>query len=212
MKYPKILSLTMANGLGFLVFGCVLAGCQKTAVHKSGLLTAISKSHSEQSRFPASAQKSFSEFQDTKQIYIYCQLNDLDPKACYQRNLSSSLKEFAGLNRVPASDLEKFKKDHSFKSAKERTDLAVDHVFEDLAPSLNKLVEKRVQFCKSNASFYMERCLKQYLKKETFEALNAYQSRTSNMNGHEYLYLKKQIERRLIDKLDQALKTIEAQA
>jgi len=212
MKYPKILSLTMANGLAFLVFGCILAGCQKTAVHKSGLLTALTKSQNSVARSPASAKKSFSDFQDTKQIYIYCQLNDLDPKACYQRHLSASLKEFAGLNRVPASDVEKFRKDHSFKTAKEKTASAMDEVFNDLGPTLNKLVEKRVSFCKSNASFYMERCLKQYLKKETFEALNAYQSRTTLMNGHEYLYLKKQIEKKLVDKLDHALKSIEGQA
>ncbi len=88
----------------------------------------------------------------------------------------------------------------------------MEKVFHDIDPTLNKLVEKRVSFCKSNASFYMERCLKQYLKKETFEALNSYQSRTSLMNGHEYLYLKKQIERELVDKLDDELKKIESKA
>lgn len=209
MKYPKILSITLANGFGFLVFGSILAGCQKSVIHKTGFFTKISKQNI--GRIPASTESNFSNFQDSKQIYIYCQLNDLKPKACFNRHLSERANEF-GLKRNLASEkLEQIKSENSYDSIEKEVQSSMNKIFMALTPSINKLVEKRIEFCKENATVHMDRCLTQYLKKETFQILNGYQESGNRMNGHEYLFLKNNIESKLVAKLEAALSTIENQ-
>lgn len=206
MKYPKILSITLANGLGFLIFGSILAGCQKTAISKKGFLTTLVK---QTSRVPASTSKKFEDFQDPKQIYVYCQVNDMNAKRCYERHLKGALNRYIKKTKATKDQIANYEKKHSYDQVKGQAHKALAHVFMALGPKINTTVEKRVGFCEENSSLYMERCLNQYLKKETFEILNEYQSANAQINGHEYLFLKDQIKRKLQQKLASANQEIE---
>ncbi|MCO4755179.1 MAG: hypothetical protein KC478_11910 [Bacteriovoracaceae bacterium] len=206
MKYPKILSITLVNGIGFLIFGAILAGCQKTAIHKKGFLTALVK---QTSRGPASTVAKFEEHQDPKQIYVYCHINDINPKSCYNRHLGESLTQFFKDKKVPKTQLDTLAAKHKFETVKTDAHKAIDQVFMAITPTINKTVEKRVKFCEANSNLHLDRCLKQYLKKETFEVLNSYQASNKNMNGHEYLFLKDKIQKKLERKLASAQQEIE---
>ena len=201
MKYPKILSLTLANGLGLLIFGSILAGCQKTAISKKGFLTSLVK---ENSRVPASATSKFQDYQDPKQIYVYCKVNDMNAKKCYERHLKSALAQFSIKTKASKAELANYEKTLNFENAESQANKAIDQVFMAIGPKINTTVEKRVRFCEENSSLYMDRCLGQYLKKETFEILNAYQSGNAQINGHEYLFLKDKIKKKLQRKLASA--------
>lgn len=203
MKYPKILSLTLANGLGFLIFGSILAGCQKAVIHQKGFFTSLSK-HS-LGRVPASS--GYESRQDPKQIFIYCKVNDVSPKSCYQRHLSESLATFAKQNDLSNEQIEALKEKHSYSSVELQVARALQAVSAAISPNMGKTVSNRVQFCQEHAS-RMEKCLKQYLKKETFQILNAYQESNRSMNGHEYLFLKNHIQANLESQLDSSLATI----
>lgn len=218
MKYPKILSLTLANGIGFLIFGTVLAGCQRTAVPKQGFFSKFSaKENSSLGRMPASSASSFGnraksvlafeKFQDAKQIYIYCSLNDLNPQTCFKRQLDESLKIFSRKRSLSKAQEQSIKEHLSYANVKEETESALSKIFMAINPSINKLVDKRVSFCQKNSELYFNRCLKQYVNKETFEVLNAYQHHNLSINGHEYLFLKNRIEKKIIYKLDHAHNT-----
>lgn len=200
MRYPKILSLTLANGFGFLIFGSILAGCQKAVIHKKGFFTSLAKQSV--GRVPASS--GYENQQDTKQIFIYCQVNDVSPKACYQRHLSESLASFGRNSALSEESLEALKEKHSYSAVELQIKRALNAVSAAISPSVGKTVANRVQFCEQHAS-RMEKCLKQYLKKETFQILNAYQETNRSMNGHEYLFLKNHIQAKLESKLDSAL-------
>lgn len=203
MKYPKILSLTLANGFGFLIFGSIMAGCQKAVIHHKGFFTSLAKQSP--GRMPASS--GYENRQDPKQIFIYCKVNDVSPKSCYQRHLSESLANFAKQNNLSVGQLEALKEKHSYSSVELQVDSALKTVSAAISANMGKTVTNRVQFCKEHAS-RMEKCLKQYLKKETFQILNAYQESNRSMNGHEYLFLKNHIQANLESKLDSSLGAI----
>lgn len=198
MQHPKILSLAMALPL----LGSILVGCQKTEIHKHGF---FSQGTRDVQRMPASVGQGYSAFQDPKQIFIYCAVNDSDSKSCYDRNLEESLNAYTVENGLPKDSADKLKSALTFEAAKNQTEKSLRQVFMAIHPSINKLVKKRVDFCKANANVYLDRCLKQYLKKETFQVLNAFQEGNGSINGHEYLFLKNRIEAKLSDKLDLAL-------
>ena len=193
MKYAKILSTTLA-------LGTILAGCQKSMINKTGMFTTLGKASG---RAPASA-NTFEQFQDPKQIYIYCHLNDMSPSNCYKRNLEDSLRTFARKNNLGPNTMAKLQEENSYAITQEKTNKGLSLVFERIQPSIDKLVEKRVGFCQQNATVNLDRCLKQYLKKETFQVLNAYQDRNAGMNGHEYLFLKNEIETSFLSNLKAA--------
>ncbi|MEX0798612.1 MAG: hypothetical protein WD025_04175, partial [Bacteriovoracaceae bacterium] len=216
MKHPRTLSIILvkplANGLGLLLLSSMLASCQKTVIQKVGMFTHISESLQTQKlkgRFPASSHKDFVQFQDPKQIYIFCELNNSDKQACFSKHLNESLDQFALKQNTDERELAQIKKIHSFEKTRLSTMAALKQVFTDIHPQIDKLFEKRSSFCKQNATLHLERCLRQYLNKETLQVLNDFQERNKRMNGREYLYLKKHIQGKFQDKLENAQVAIE---
>ena len=182
MKTEKIVSITMINAFALMIFGSFLSGCQKRTISKTGFYTSLKN----QDRAPASNNK-FNEYQDPKQVYIYCSLNELNPKNCFNLFIDQKLSQIKD-NKVEKPDFEKTKFEVESLNKK---------ILSMILPQIKKYTKNREQFCEQNSKVYLNRCLHQYVNKESTEVLNSFQNKQSPFNGHEYLYIQKQIEEKM---------------
>ena len=189
MKTEKIVSITMLNAFLLMLFGSFLSGCQKKTISKSGFFTTFSA----QNRAPASFDE-FSKIQDPKQVYIYCHLNELEPKNCFDLFVQQKLNDSKNKNiQVP-----------QYESIQQQMDELNEKVLSLVLPKIIDVTNKRESFCEKNSKYYLNRCLHQYVNKESLDILNNFQSNKSPFNGHEYLYVQKQIELKMKEYLVQS--------
>lgn len=212
MKADKIISIAIINGLTLLIFASILAGCQKTSIHQSGLFT---KYLNQNNRIIASSNNSgkinISKV-DPKQVYIYCQVNDTNSEKCYQKNLNQILSFYEQKNGKLSKDkTNEYLINNSFTIVKEQTENIANELVNKMNIPIGKLVSKRETFCRVNSKYYLKRCLNQYLEKDTMSVLNAYQGHNREMNGHEYLYLKQKIKNKFLISLEDSFKKLKTE-
>lgn len=189
MKTEKIVSITMINAFMLMLFGSFLSGCQKKTISKTGFYTNFNT----QNRTPASFDE-FSKIQDPKQVYIYCQLNELNPKKCFDLFVQQKMNEAKSQN-ITQPDYQKI--DNEMQSLNKK-------LISLVLPKIKDFAIKREEFCEKNSKFYLSRCLNQYTNKESLQVLNQFQDQKSPFNGHEYLYVQKQIESKMKELLVKA--------
>ena len=208
MKYNKVLSLTLTNGFLLLAFASILASCQKKTIHKNGLFSNYQEST--RSRSIASIKpinqnpviKRFSKFQDPKQINIYCSLNAINVAQCYKRKFNKSVENFIQVKgEISKKDFQEINNHFAFEKVNEQVADIRDNIKTSLVPKITSLVSKRQNFCQNNSKLDFQRCMTQYLERDTFEVLNSFQMKQARMNGHEYLFLKKLIHKSLEEQL-----------
>lgn len=182
MKTEKIVSITMANAFILMLFGSFLSGCQKKTISKTGFYTNFSV----QNRAPASFDE-FSKLQDPKQVFIYCQLNELNPQKCYNLYINQKI------NETNKKNLQAPEYANVERQIKQLNNKLISLVL----PQIKNSASNREEFCEKNSKFYLNRCLHQYVNKESLEIVNKLQNSQTPFNGHEYLYVQKQIENKM---------------
>jgi hypothetical protein len=172
MKVNKIISLTLFNASSLLFLSAVLASCQnKTNLRKSGHYSSL-----RQARSIASIETE-KESYDPRQVYLYCSLRTVSTESCYN---------------------EKFKK-LSIKNTKSFTAVAFEveevtkSILDIVSSDINKNIERRKNFCLKNSKHYFKKCLTQYVERDSIVTLNKYQKSNSDINGYEYIHLKRSI-------------------
>lgn len=185
MKTEKILSITMINAFVLMMFGSFLSGCQKTSIPTSGFYSQIKSN----GRTPASSNE-YIQYQDPKQIYIYCHLNELDAKKCYELQSKMKIQELSKKHKsLTEIDIPSYENVHN------EVQVINKKLIQNIKPEINKILSHRENYCEKNSKYYLDRCLNQYISKETIELVNKIQNNNSPLNGREYLYLQKQIEK-----------------
>jgi hypothetical protein len=209
MKLNKIVSITLFNSFILLVFASLLASCQKNHFASHGLLSKWETASRSIASVSPQEIAQFKNFQDTKQIIIFCEVNSVKVKSCYNDQFSKVLARYTKkYPRTKSSALSLIKNKFSFENVKNDFQHILKKVAEKTDPQLNKLVEARKKFCEKNSEFYLKKCLTQYMEKDTFTVLNQFHGK-NKMNGHEYLYFKKAIKLKINNKLIEAKRTIE---
>ena len=151
------------------------------------------------STFPIENQ--FNNFQDPKQVLIYCHLNSKKEKLCYNDQIQKVLSRFKNSN--PSIDPQTYANlisKVSFEEVTKEFNEIKDHILSFSHDDLKALAKKRSQFCNQNSKNEIKKCLTHFLEKDTFTVLNNIQ-RKYKMNGPEYLYLKQEIQNNLKAKL-----------
>lgn len=205
MKFDKIISIAVINGLTLLLFASLLASCQKNSIPTKGHFSSFQVKDlgrgiaSAQSPQLESLQKHF----DIKQVYIYCTLNDTNAEQCFQNNLDKVINQYEQkMGKLNKEDKKILTTHTKFQSMKTQSEKIMHSLLGRMDTHILQLVNKRENFCRVNSKFYIERCLKQYIDTDTMAVLNKYQDHNSNLNGHEYLYLKNGIKKVFISKLE----------
>lgn len=193
MKTEKIVSITMLNAFVLMMFGSFLSGCQKKSISKTGFYTTLN----DNGRVPASSNE-FKQYQDPKQVYIYCSLNELNPKNCFDHFIDQKVSE------LKKQDIQK----PDFYQTKSSVESLNNQIISMVLPEIKKVAKERENFCEINSKFYLNRCLNQYVNKESTEVLNRFQDKKTPFNGHEYLYIQKQIEGKMKELLKLSEKSI----
>jgi hypothetical protein len=209
MKTNKNISVALSNAIVLFMAGSLLAGCQKRSFQKIGALTKLSES---KGRFIASAKSSipvFTKFQDPKQIIVYCENTSKRVKICYKDQLTEVLNEFKSEHRSLSLDQqEEISSATDYSNIRPVFDNIVNQVKRDTKNKVDSLVKSRKNFCKENSKHDLTKCLTQYIEKDTFTILNSFHG-NKKLNGHEYIYFKKQFKALLNQNLMQAKDSIE---
>jgi len=207
MKFEKF--VTMSTFQAFLMFVCaiMIVSCQKKNIHQNGYFSHYSLNI--QQRSPASISPTpiqigqFDQTQDSKQIYIYCSQNSLKVRQCYEHHFNQILSDF--INTYGALEPEKLislKEKNRFDIVQSEVQKIQSDILEKLNLKLKSIVSKREEFCGVNSKINPEKCMSQYLERDSLAILNAYQYENKRMNGHEYIYLKNIIHNDLKAKLE----------
>ncbi len=221
MKLDKILTLTITNSLILLIGAVIMGSCQKNEVEKTGLISnwnqeagrsiaSVSDSTPEQA-LSGQQQRKFEQYQDPKQILVYCKLNSNRPKSCYNNELNKILLSFSKNKDISSTfNLEKIKAHYQFEIVEQQFGQILASINSSLEGDIKKLVENRETFCLKNSSKFVNKCLTQYLNSDTFTVLNSFHSKMKRkMNGHEYLFFKNHIKEQLQAHLKEAQLSIE---
>ncbi len=210
MKIDKLVSITVINSFLLLLLGAFMSSCQKGEFPKSGLLTKWHDRQTSPGRSIASVDPNddvtdrFIKFQDPNQVILFCEISSKRPQSCYQDKFSMILNKYIKINSLlTATDATNIKEKFSFSNMKIQYKAALKHIHQDLEPRMNKLADYREKFCHKNSTHYLNKCLTQYLDKDTFTVLNEFHNK-NKMNGHEYLYFKGYIKDQLNQKLMRA--------
>jgi hypothetical protein len=212
MKNNKIISISLFNGFTLLLFASFLASCQKNSIKHFGHFSSVEKNISRSiasTGIESEQQKSFSKYFDLKQVYIYCKVNSVHERNCYQNNLNKIISNYESKNGK-LNTQEKEILDNKFISVQTKVTIITKKIINKVNPHIQKLVLKRELFCDENSTYYLERCLNQYVESDTMKVLNKYQKHNKNINGHEYLYLKKQIVKEFKQKLVNSLSSLKS--
>ena len=211
MKYDKIISISLFNGFTLLLFASFLASCQKNSIKRFGH---FSETKAEISRSIASSEESeqmqsFSKYYDLKQVYIYCKVNSVHEKNCYNNNLNKIISNYENKNGK-LKEHDKKTIESKFVKIQIEVDSITEKILTTVTPHIHKLINKREAFCDKNATYYLARCLNQYVEADTMKVLNKYQKYNKNINGHEYLFLKKHILKEFKSKLISSFNTLKS--
>jgi hypothetical protein len=206
MKYNKIISITLVNSFLILAFASFLASCNKQSIKPNGMLSnylTTSPSRGIASINFETPLSKFKEFQDPKQIIVYCSNQTKKIKTCYNNELSKLMSEYKSqYPRVTNQEIALIQENVKFETIKRKLDDINLHIQHELQPKINKLTQKREEFCKINSKNLVKRCLEQYLSRDTFAVLNNFQIKKNKMNAHEYLYYKEFIQKRIKSNLE----------
>lgn len=214
MKFNKLVSITLCNSFVLLVFASMLASCQKSKFAKVGL---FSKWESTPSRSIASVPKIFKKkhqvtfinFQDPKQILIFCHSSSTKVKTCYKDHFNKTLVQFTkSYGPFSAEKIISLKEQFTYELVSETLNTLVSKVLEKTNDKMKKIVMSRKTFCEKNSEYFLKKCLSQYLEKDTFSVLNQFHGK-NRMNGQEYLYIKSKIKHNLNKKFIEAKIKIE---
>lgn len=116
---------------------------------------------------------------DPKQVYISCALkNNTEKEVCF----NESVKKLA--------------LEADFKSTEKSLSEITNKIIVELNPELIKNAKERNSFCEINSTLSFEKCLFQFFDKDTINITNTYQKDHHDLNGQEYLYIKKEIEKK----------------
>lgn len=193
MKQKQILSFTLLNGLVLLLFASFLASCQKNKLKHFGHFSVL---ESPQSRSIANSDgqlpESFAKYFDLKQVYIYCHINSVNEENCFEKHTQQILSDYENA-KGPLEQKEKELITNQFKPTQKKVSELTTKILNQMQNNIQKLVNKREQFCQKNSTYYLDRCLNQYLENDTMAVLNDYQNHFKNINGHEYLFLQQEI-------------------
>ena len=214
MKFDKIISIAVINGLTLLIFASLLASCQKNSIPTKGHFSTFDKTVLGRSIASAEPQQliSLKKHFDLKQVYIYCSLNDTNAQQCYKTNLEKVINQY----EKKAGKFSKEEKNlvvssANFEYSKLNSEKIMFNVIGKMDTHIIQLVNKRENFCRVNSKYYIERCLKQYIETDTMVVLNKYQEHNTELNGHEYLYLKNGIKKKFVSKLDGSFKRLKTE-
>lgn len=209
MKNGKIISLALSNALILFIAGSIFASCQKRSFQKVGALTKLSAKND---RFVASDHKSlprFSHFQDPKQIIVYCENTSKRVKICYKDQLTEIINDFNHEHKGLSLDQqEEISSATDYSNVRPVFDNLVNMIKRDSQMKIDLLVQSRREFCKENSKHDLEKCLTQYIEKDTFTVLNSFHG-SKKFNGHEYIYFRKQFQELLSVNLKKAKNMIE---
>lgn len=197
MKYNRIITFTVCNAFMMLSLASLLAGCQKKLYPSTGYFS------QDPGRSPASIDSGFYQYQDPKQIFIYCSLNKSVVENCYQEKFDLALKQYqAQFGELNTADLQQLKQSNSFNDVSAKVYNLARKLEQQLEPEINKYVNQRKIFCQKNSKYFFNKCLKQFTEKDSFAVLNKFHQK-NQMNGQEYLFLKDRILARMKAGLEQ---------
>ncbi len=185
MKQDKMVTLTLVNGLVLLVFASFLSSCQKSSIKATGHFTSKL-----QSRAIASSKSGTI---DPRQIFVYCSVNSPDSQNCYTKKIKR-----LGINTLK-----------SYPALKVEVSQITEGIISNLSDTLDKHVSTRRDFCLKNANYFLEKCMSQYVERDSMGTLNAYFKQNPNITGYEYLHLKQSIATAYEAKLQLEMKNIE---
>lgn len=208
MKYNQIISISLFNGFTLLIFASLLASCQKNNIKNYGHFSVIDKQASRSIASTESKQlTSFKKYFDLKQVYIYCKINSVHKKNCFKNNLNKIITNYEN-KHGPLPQKDKNIIENHYKTVQIKVDNITGQIVSKVTPHILKLVKEREDFCEKNSTYYLKKCLNQYVESDTMKVLNKYQKHNKNINGHEYLYLKKHIVQKFKIKLSKSFKTL----
>lgn len=174
MRVNKLISLTLFNASTLLFLSAVLASCQNnTTLKKVGHFSKLRQARSIASDLGVSKKTSY----DPRQVYLYCSAKNLSTRSCYDEKI----KELSINNTKP------------FKAVEFEVREVTNSILSSLAPTINKNVELRKNFCLKNSTHYLKKCLTQYIERDSVFTLNKYQKQNQEINGYEYIHLKRSI-------------------
>jgi YHS domain-containing protein len=200
MKYNKIVSFALINGFVLLVFASVLSGCQKNSIAKKGHFTNYFPE-----RNPANAEEAY--VPDAKQIYLYCKLNTIDTKDCFDKTLTKILHEKAKEGFIESEQIQKFKDSIEYVLVEKEIINIANNISVQMEEHFTRYASKRQEFCDQNASKDLKRCLHRHLHADALKVLNQYQKQAPNLNGQEYLFLKEHFKKKFEVQFKEYVKT-----
>lgn len=210
MKYNKIVPFTLFNSFVLLIFASFLASCQKNHFSQTGLLTKWETNSRSIASVRPKELKKFESFQDPKQIVIFCELNSSKVKSCYKDQFNKVLSKYSKkYPQTKSSSITLIKDSLSYENVRGSFEQIIKQINNKTNKRLSELVMARKVFCEKNSEYYLEKCLTQYIEKDTFSVLNQFHGK-NKMNGHEYLYMKTIIKKQINKKLLEAKSKIES--
>jgi hypothetical protein len=204
MKYNKLISITLFNSFFLLIFTCFVASCDKKTIQSKGMLTNFNKlpSRSIASIKSKTKKRQFINFQDPKQIIVYCTNNSKRIKQCYNKYFAEILADYkVKFGPLSGSQITLIKENYQYNNINEKLNTMNKNIDQLLTVNIQSIVVKREDFCKANSKKYLKKCLTQYLSRDTFAILNKFQFEHRKMNAHEYIYYKNIIQSNFESKL-----------
>lgn len=184
----------------------LIVSCQKKGddLAKAGLFTKLKESNRGLASLSNDLIEEFRNYQDPKQVYIYCHnKNAKQAKSCYEKHMQSFLEQYKKTNTVNPEYFQKVIVDSTYSNVQKQIDNNVQYIYSITNSSINQLVDTRKDFCQKNAKVRTKKCLTQYIEKDTFTVLNKFQN-SNSMNGNEYLFVKKALQKKFKHKLSLA--------
>lgn len=196
MKSKNLMKLILTNSLGLLFLGSFLASCEKKSIYSSGRLSSLVQ---DTRRMPASFSASFSDFQDPKQIYLYCKASDINIKSCYNFHLNLKAQNFVRKN--PSITIQSILSEFTFEVTREQILEINSSLVKIFKPKIDAVVESRKKYCEDSAVLNKQKCYSHFLNKESTLISNSFKE-AGNLRGYEYLHLndiiKNELEKKLI--------------
>lgn len=188
-----------------LAFLGLIACSKNEVVPTSGYYT---KSLETNSRVPANYSKNkkldFRSFQDTNQILIFCKLNSNHISSCYTEKLEKALTSYVQQHGpFKSKTIKIIRESNQFEIVSKNFQKLDTNIMKQAETKIENSIVKRVKFCHKNATQKIQRCLNQYVNRDTFAITNSIQRTSKKLNGQEYLYIKKRIESQFEKRLDQ---------
>lgn len=197
MKNNSVITFILTNSLCLLFLGTILASCEKKSFYSTGHFSKMVPK--EVQRHPANVQKQFIDYQDPKQIYLYCKASDINVKSCYEFHLTKKARSFVRKNKN--NSLESILSEYKFENIREKIKKINKSLVKIFKPKIDSIVEKRIKYCNDANVLNKQRCHTQFINKESTTLSNSFK-KASSLHGYEYLHLnsviKDELEKKLI--------------